>query len=498
MCRFPFALPYPRFEPYMRFPLRERLQGENGMAMTVNNLGTISLLNILNRTSSAQSNVLHQMATGSKINSGRDDPAGLLAISSLDSELTSVDAGIISNQRTDAILGVADSALGKVSSLLDDIQRLANETANTAGLTADEISANQSQIDDALVSIDRIVNNTQFNGQKLLDGSLAITTQLSGAAGTVTDARVFRRQAGSSNATLAVKLVTAASSAQLTSVMTTCATADTTFTVQGALGTAVITALSTENVSSVAYKINQAKAQTGVSSVVSGTRLKLTSTSTGSAQFVRTKVITGQAAAVAEGNDTGADAVVTVNGQKTAVDGKAVTYTGGGISLNFNLGTLTAGTTVGLKIFGDASGKSGATFQLGTNSTTRATLGIDGVYAAQLGNMTDGYLQSVGSGGTNSLINNPAQAAIIARAASKQVTALQGRIGGFQKFQVQTSIDALNDTKEGLSKAKSVIQDVDYATATAELNKQNILLQSAMSLLGLANQQSSQVLSLLK
>ena len=75
---------------------------------------------------------------------------------------------------------------------------------------------------------------------------------------------------------------------------------------------------------------------------------------------------------------------------------------------------------------------------------------------------------------------------------------MQGRVGGFQKFQVRTAVDALNNNKEGLSKVQSVINDVDYASASAELNRQNVLLQSAMSLLGLANQQSTQVLSLLK
>ena len=105
------------------------------MALTVNNVGTLSLLNVLNRTSKAQSNVLGQMATGYKINRGADDPAGLLAVTSIDSELTSVNAGIASNQRTDAILGVADGALGQIASTISDIQRLANESASSQAPT---------------------------------------------------------------------------------------------------------------------------------------------------------------------------------------------------------------------------------------------------------------------------------------------------------------------------------------------------------------------------
>jgi len=463
------------------------------MALTVNNVGTLSLLNILNRTSKAQSNVLGQMATGYKINRGADDPAGLLAVTSIDSELTSVNAGIASNQRTDAILGVADGALGQIASAISDIQRLANESAHEAGLTADEIAANQAQIDDALAAIDRIVSSTQFNGKKLLDGSLGINTNV-GTAGAITDVKVFSRTPGSSDVALTVQRVSAASAAVVTSVMTTSASADSSFSVQGKLGTAVITALSTENVSSVAYKINQAKAQTGVSAVVSGTHLNLYSTDTGSDAFVRTKLIEGNT--VQDKSDSGIDAVVTVNGQATAVDGDHVNYSGGGISVAFDLGSLTS--TVTLTVKGSGDGRSGATFQLGTNANTRATLGIDGVYTAALGNATEGYLRSLGSGGANSLINDPSQAATIARVAANQVATLQGRIGGFQKFQVNTALNSLNDTKEGLETAKGVINDLDYAVASAELNRQNILLQSAMSLLGLANQQSSQVLSLLR
>ena len=73
----------------------------------------------------------------------------------------------------------------------------------------------------------------------------------------------------------------------------------------------------------------------------------------------------------------------------------------------------------------------------------------------------------------------------------------QGRIGGFQKFQVSPSLNTQRATKTSLSAAKSVIGDTDYAAATAELNKQSVLMNSGISLLGLANQQVTQILSLL-
>ena len=470
------------------------------MGMTVSNAGTLTLLNILNRASAAQSNVMQQMATGKKINKGVDDPAGMLALSKLNGEMTAVDAGITNNERTDAILGVADNALSEVSNLVNEIQKLANETANDAGLSAEEVAANQSQIDDALNSIDRIVTNTNFNGKKLLDGSMAVTAALSG--NTITDLKVFSRNASDTGTTtLKAHLVSTASATAVlgTALSTTTSTGTNagTFMVQGKLGTVVIAYTSHDHMSAIAAKVNASKTQTGVSATTNagagGAKFRLFSTSTGSAAFVRVKSIEGTFIQTMSGN--GKDAVVTVNGQATAADGSKVSYSGGGISISFDAANLTA-ADVGIKITNNDT--SGATFQLGTNSATRATIGIDGMYTAGLGNATDGYLKSLSSGGAASLVNDPNKAATIARAASLQIATLQGRIGGFEKFQVRTSLNSLNSNKEGLDQARATIQDVDYAVSTAELNRQNVLMQSAMSLLGMANQQSSQVLTLLR
>ena len=466
------------------------------MALTVNNVGTLKLLNILNKTTTAQGNVLERMATGSKINRGADDPAGLLALTKIDSELTAVNAGITNNQRTDSVLGVADNALTEIGNLVDEIQRLANESANDAALTAEEVAANQAQIDDALASIDRIVTSTNFNGKKLVDGSLGINTEVA-TANKISDVKVYNRESGTTDTSLTVKKTIAATGASATSVMTGAVTgADGSFSVQGTLGTAVITYASNETIASVTLKINDTTAQTGLSAKASSNVLYVYSKDLGEDAFVRTKAIEGND--INDKYDRGVDAEVSVNGQATAVDGNVVNYAGDGISLSFEIDTLGTGSSVVLTVKGDGVGKSGATFNLGTTAQTRATIGIEGMYTAQLGNKTDGYLRSLASGGSNSLLNDPAQAATIARNAARQVSTLQGRIGGFQKFQVRTALNSLNDNKEGLERVKGVIRDVDYAVETAELNKQNVLLQSAMSLLGLANQQTSQVLSLLR
>ena len=96
------------------------------MAITVNNSNTLNLLGILNKTAQAQSTTLTRMSTGQRINAGKDDPAGLIALRALDAEETATNAAISNNQRTNAMLDVADGALSEVESLLTDIETLEN------------------------------------------------------------------------------------------------------------------------------------------------------------------------------------------------------------------------------------------------------------------------------------------------------------------------------------------------------------------------------------
>ena len=467
------------------------------MAITVTNVNTLSLLNILNRTSMAQSNTMLKLSTGSRINAGKDDPAGLIAMRSLENELTATNAAINNNERTNSMLNVADKSLAEVSSLMEEIKGLAIASANVDGISSDELAANQAQIDEAISAIDRIIGTTSFNGKKLLDGSLGI--RVSGVdSSEITDVKVYSRNPDS-DTSVEVYLDSAAEKASY-EVATTSATAATAISVQGKDGQVVIDIAADENLSATAAKINASSAETGVTASASGGSLTLLSSAYGDDAFVRVSVVADSAdTSFATGNASGVDAVVTVNGQSTAVDGLGVSYSSNGVSFSFDLNETWNETGAGeTSTFTISSAGGGATFQLGTSSATRSTIGVDGLYSAQLGSAVTGYLSTLKGGGANSLINDPNQAAQIASAASEQIAKVQGRIGGFLKFQVGTALNQQEATRESLTSALSTIKDVDYATETAELNRQNVLMQASISLLGVANQQSSQVLSLLR
>lgn len=466
------------------------------MAITVTNLNSMMLLNILNRTSINQSNTLTQMSTGSTINSGKDNPAGLIAMRTLETEIRAVDASIANNQRTNAILNVADKSLNEVASLINEIKQLAIASANETGISSAELAANQAQVDSALSAINRIIGTTQFNGQKLLDGSLGIVTTGVTAAD-ITDLKVYSR--GTADLSVSVELQQSASQA-VVSIAATSATDDTAIKVQGKTGAAVFEIAAGENLSAVAAKINAATAQTGVTASASGGDLSLLSSDYGSDAFVRVTVVstTTTDASFSSQSDTGTDAKIKVNGQTAAVDGKTVNYNANGVSLSFNITDAFNESAVGTTSTFTVKADGGATFQLGTSSQTRSTIGIDSLYTHMLGEGAFGYLESLGGGKTNDLSTDPNNAAIIATKAAEQLATIQGRIGGFQKFQVDTALNQQTATLESLTAALSTIRDVDYAQASAEMNRQSVLMQAGMALLGLANQQSAQVLSLLR
>jgi flagellin-like hook-associated protein FlgL len=122
----------------------------------------------------AQNASLFKLATGLRINVGRDDPAGLISSERLRATLASLDAESRALQRADHVTAVADGALGEISDLLVDAQGLAVANANTGAMSDAERQANQTQLDSIVQSIDRIAATTSFNGQSLLDGTATI------------------------------------------------------------------------------------------------------------------------------------------------------------------------------------------------------------------------------------------------------------------------------------------------------------------------------------
>ncbi len=113
--------------------------------MTVINTNIASLVGLANiQNSTNQLNTsLTRLSTGLKINSGEDDPAGLVASNTLGSQITAINQSITNSNRANDVLSTADAGLQQISGLLDQIRSLVQAGLNTGGLTPDEQQANQ-------------------------------------------------------------------------------------------------------------------------------------------------------------------------------------------------------------------------------------------------------------------------------------------------------------------------------------------------------------------
>lgn len=164
------------------------------------NVSSLVAQKTLGRSNVQLQEALTRLSTGLRINSGKDDPAGLIASENLRRDITSVNKAISNTERANQLIGTADSALGQISNLLNDIRGLVVEAANTGVLSAEQIAANQLQVDSSLEAIDRISQVTTFQGRKLLDGSLDFQYSFTSGGSTVRDLEIQQANLGAAGA----------------------------------------------------------------------------------------------------------------------------------------------------------------------------------------------------------------------------------------------------------------------------------------------------------
>jgi flagellin len=157
---------------------------------------TFSFQTQLSRSFRWQNEILQRLATGRRINSGKDDPAGLIAATNLESALTALEAESRSIQRVHSNANIADGHTAQLGAMMSELRGLVVASANTGGMSDAEIAANQMQIDnlsasiqrfsqDAIASLDGINlpdgGNEQL-AQDLRDAATAVSTLASGGA----------------------------------------------------------------------------------------------------------------------------------------------------------------------------------------------------------------------------------------------------------------------------------------------------------------------------
>jgi flagellin len=476
------------------------------MARINTNVSSLTAQRGLGKSQKGMNETLQRLSSGLRINRGADDPAGLIASEGLRSEISGITQAIDNSQRASNVISTTEGALGEVASMLLNIKDLIVEAANSGALSADEVRANQLQVDSAVESITRISNTTTFAGLKLLNGSLGYVT--SGVTTSqITSLQISQANFGTNpNIPVQVDVITSARTAELQFQASAIGAGGVTLEIAGVEGVDVLTFTSATTASAIAFAVNRIADATGVAAslINSGnpaSGMVFKSTGYGTRNFVSVRAQTGAFATVDTQNNAtdraeGVDAVATINGALTVGDGLNLKLNTASLDLDL---TLDQAFGTGQTEFAITEG--GALFQLGPQVTSnqQVNLGIESIAASKLGNAEVGFLSDLVTGGTATLVGGQSAAAShIIEVAIRQVSILRGRLGAFEKNTLDTNMNSLSVALENVTASESSIRDADFAQETAALTRAQILTQAGTSVLATANATPQSVLSLLQ
>ncbi len=135
------------------------------------NTASLNAQRNLNSSQSAQATAIQRLSSGLRINSAKDDAAGLAISDRMTSQIRGLNQAARNANDGISLAQTAEGALGEVSNLLQRMRELAIQSANATNSATDRQALN-SEVNQLKQELSRIANNTTFNGKKLLDGTL--------------------------------------------------------------------------------------------------------------------------------------------------------------------------------------------------------------------------------------------------------------------------------------------------------------------------------------
>jgi len=397
------------------------------MSVINTNVSATLTQNAISKNERAMSSAMEQLSTGKRINSASDDAAGLAIASRMTSQINGLAQAARNANDAISLVQTADGALTEVTSMLQRMRELAVQAASDTNVAADRTALNQ-EFTELRSELNRIAQNTQWNGSNILDGS-------AGTSGTLS----FQVGANASQTvSIALEDFQTTSSTQATSL-----TLDTTTAASGpsASGVAQVSTL-----------------------VVGGTVtedevLTVTVGSTSISYTVLAEDVDGDGTTATSYNNI-ADKIVAALGTISGLNTPAV------VSATSGTITFTASATA-----------------YGSNS-----------FNAQVGD--GGLLSGISSSAiTSQSLSDSAIAAL--DTAISLINTERSEMGATIN-RLQFAADNLLNVKSNAEASRSRIEDTDYASATTELARTQIIQQAATAMLAQANQIPQTVLALLK
>lgn len=471
------------------------------MSLTIANnaLSQTAQNNLMKSTASFKKSI-ERLSSGLKVNRGADGPASLVISEKQRAQIAGLKAAIENSEKATALVQTAEGALTEINTLLVKVRSLAIDSANAGVNDDDALAANQAEIDNALDTINRISNNTQFGTKKLLNGEAGINGVVNDSDITFLNA-TQNTEAGS----YTVDVTTAGERASATAgtAQTAGLANDENLVING-----VAIELS-QNMSQaqVVDRINDFSAQTGVVADIDSGSTRLYTESFGSAAELT--VISNQAGAVdssgfgvTEVVDTGVDAVVEIGGNAYTAKGNVVTADAGAekgitIAVGEDSGTPLVTSTVSGAQGTVSITDSSLSFQIGPNANQDAQFAINKAAASSLGiGVAGNQFANLGEIKVGSA-NQANDALAVVDDAIDTITNMRGELGAFQQNTLTATSNNLRVTLENTINAESVIRDTDFAEEISEFTKGQVLQQAGASVLSSANQVPQLVLSLL-
>ena len=475
------------------------------------NINSLTAQNNLTKSQSAVSQATARLSSGLKINSATDNAAGYAISTNFTTQIGGL--GQASSNASDAInlAQTTQSALSQVTANLQAIRDLAVQSANGSYTNADRASID-TEVQQRLAEITRIANQTDFNGQKVLNGSLGtLSFQVGANVGQTISVNVSQ-----SVKTSAIGSIAEVSGGTVPPAAFTATSGSVTGSAAATLSSAYTFTVDGHTVNTVAGDTTAALLQTDVQNqlntlapgayTVSNAAgvFKITSTATGTASTAPVIAGAGAASFIGATPTSVAGAANNLGSEGLVVNGTAVSLAGvtslQGMSDAVNAANISGVTAAvnaagtGLNFYSSDATKGLNIADTGAQVVTAtATNGNGGAYAAGTtaavgGSLANGTVGTVD--GANDLISR-------IDVALNTVSNLNSTLGAIQN-RFQSTISTLGAQRDNLASSQSTIRDADFAAETANLAKANILQQAGISVLAQANSQPQQVLKLLQ
>ncbi|MGI6751298.1 MAG: flagellin [Anaerovoracaceae bacterium] len=454
------------------------------------NIAALNTYRQLTSNTTSTSKSLEKLSSGLRVNRAGDDAAGLAISEKMRGQIRGLTQASRNAQDGISLIQTAEGALNETHAILQRMRELAVQAASDTNVGVDRGEL-QKEISQLNSEIDRISNSTEFNTQKLLNGSL-------GAKGQSADDTIVKVDSatGLKVGTYNVTVNTAATQATKTSGGDASDANVVTAVGAGALVINGIT-IDTTGVTTVAGL------QSAVNAMSDSTGVKMTGGANGSAPCVLTAneygssgkiVLAGSDAAwTANGVFGGAATVAGVDAIVTVTNADAVSQqiTGTGRTIVYGSAELTAAGAANDTTTFDVT-TAGATIHIGANSNQSMLIDVNEMSTNTLGNNTD-KIKDV-----SVLTQANADKAIkTVNDALEKVSSERSKLGAFQN-RLEHTINNLDTSAENLQASEARIRDVDMAKEMMEFTKNNILSQAAQAMLAQANMQPQSVLQLLQ